>query len=54
MRPGRPPRRPTGDTSTLTVRIGSTDKNLLIDQADAFDMSITEYLVTLIRRDAGL
>ncbi len=53
-RQGRPPRRPRGDNpSTLTIRLTAEIKNLLIDQAEATDLTITEYLTALIRRDAG-
>lgn len=49
---GRPPKRPTTNTATLTLRIPAHTKNLLIDQADAYDLTITEYLIALITRDA--
>jgi len=51
-RPGRPPVRATG-TTTLSLRIPAEIKNYLIDSAEALDMSITEYLLSLVRRDAG-
>jgi hypothetical protein len=51
-RPGRPPHRADGPT-TLSLRIPPDIKNYLIDTSEALDMSITEYLITLIRRDAG-
>jgi uncharacterized protein (DUF1778 family) len=44
--------RATG-TTTLSLRIPADVKNYLIDSADALDMSITEYLLSLVRRDAG-
>lgn len=50
-RHGRPPKQATYPT-TLTLKIPAKLKNLLIEQADAYDMSITEYLTTLIERDA--
>lgn len=50
-RSGRPPKLPTGPISTLTLKIPSEVKVLMIDQAEALDMSITEYLTTLVRRD---
>lgn len=52
-RTGRPPKAPTGDTATLTIRIPATDKALLMTMADAYDMSITEYILTLLRQDAA-
>lgn len=51
-RPGRPPIRAVG-TSTLSLRIPADIKNYLIDTSEGFDMTITEYLITLVRRDAG-
>ena len=51
-RPGRPPLRATG-TSTLSLRIPADIKNYLIDTSEALDMTITEYLITLVKRDAG-
>lgn len=51
-RTGRPPKTPTTKTTTLTLRIPATTKQQLITQADAYDMTITEYLTTLIQRDA--
>jgi hypothetical protein len=50
-RHGRPPKVATYPT-TLTLKIPAKLKNTLIEQADAYDMSITEYLTTLIERDA--
>lgn len=53
-KPGRPARRPSnGKPSSLTVRFPAEIKILLIDQADATDLSITDYLTSLILRDAG-
>jgi hypothetical protein len=51
-RTGRPPKAPTTKTTTITLRIPSTTKRQLMTQADAYDMTITEYLTTLIQRDA--
>ena len=51
-RPGRPPKR-ANSTTTLTLRIPADLKNTLIDQSEALDLTITEYLTTLIRRDQG-
>lgn len=51
-RPGRPPHRATQPT-TLSLRIPAEIKNYLIDTSEALDMSITEYLISLVRRDAG-
>ena len=49
-KPGRPPKRAT-TTTTLTLRIPPDIKNHLIETAEALDLTITEYLITLIRRD---
>lgn len=51
-RPGRPPQKADGPT-TLSLRIPAEIKNYLIDTSEALDMSITEYLISLVRRDAG-
>lgn len=52
-KPGRPPRRPNGNQpSTLTIRLEANIKNLLIDQAEATDLTVTEYLTSLILRDS--
>jgi uncharacterized protein (DUF1778 family) len=50
--PGRPPKQPTGDKSTLTLKVTSDFKRLLMSQADAYGMTLTEYLITLVKRDA--
>ena len=50
--PGRPPKQPTGDKSTLTLKVSSDFKRLLMSQADAYGMTLTEYLITLVKRDA--
>jgi uncharacterized protein (DUF1778 family) len=51
---GRPPKRALpGDRPTLTIRLSVDEKNLLVEQADAYDMTITEYLMSLVRRDAS-
>jgi hypothetical protein len=49
---GRPPKHPTGTHSTLTIKIPAEDKTLLIEMANAYDMSITEYILTLLKNDA--
>lgn len=50
---GRPPKQPTGTHSTLTIKISASDKTLLIQMADAYDMTITEYILTLLKNDAS-
>lgn len=49
---GRPPTPPNKPTVTLTLRIPAHLKQHLIDTADALDMPINEYMITLIARDA--
>ena len=53
-RHGRPPHRAQPNTkTTLTIKIDSDIPNLMVDQADAFDLSIGEYLGMLVVRDWG-
>ena len=53
-RHGRPPVRAQANTkTTLTIKIPSDVKNLMVDQADAFDLSLSEYLSMLVVRDGG-
>jgi len=51
-RTGRPPKHATGTHTTITLRIPAELKATLIEQSDAYDMTITEYLTTLVERDA--
>lgn len=51
-KPGRPPRRPKdGKPSSLTVKLPADVKLALIDQAEAYDLTVTEYLCALVERD---
>lgn len=51
---GRPPRRPDGNKpSNLTIKLSAKVKNLLIDQAEATDLTVTEYISALVMRDAA-
>lgn len=50
-RPGRPPAPPKGSTSTITLRLPADVKEKLIDSSKALDLSMTEYLCALVRRD---
>jgi hypothetical protein len=53
-RHGRPPHKaPPNTKTTLTIKIPSDVKNLMVDQADAFDLSLSEYLSLLVVRDGG-
>jgi antitoxin component of RelBE/YafQ-DinJ toxin-antitoxin module len=50
---GRPPVRPNGTKSSITMKIPSKFKQLVLDQAEAYGMTITEYIMTLVERDAS-
>ena len=52
-RMGRPTKTATGKFSTITTRIPADKKNFITDLADGYDMTITEYLLTLVERDAS-
>ena len=52
-RAGRPPKRPTGTGCTLTLRVPSKIKQYLIDTSENLDMSLTEYIIMLVQRDAA-
>lgn len=53
-RTGRPPKRAADGTDTmLTIRVPAATKNLMIDMADAYDLSLAEYLRLLVERDAS-
>lgn len=51
-KPGRPPKNCTTKNTTLTIKIPAKTKNLIIEMADGYDMTLTEYLTTLVNRDA--
>jgi hypothetical protein len=52
-RTGRPPKRATDDKPALvTIRLSPETKNLLIDMAEAYDVTIAEYITLLVNRDA--
>ena len=49
---GRPPKRAAAGTSTtLTVRIPAEIKNQMVDRAEQYDFTVTEYLISLVERD---
>ena len=52
-RNGRPPQTTTKHKTTLTLKIDGELKNLMVSLADGYDMSLTEYVTTLVRRDAA-
>lgn len=47
---GRPPKEPTGDKVALTLKIPSEVKKKLMDDSNAFGMTLTEYIITLVQR----
>lgn len=51
---GRPPKKAEpGTMTTLTVRIPAGTKNKMVDQALAYDITLTEYIIALVERDAS-
>lgn len=52
-RNGRPPKKTETKTTTLTIKLPSPIKNQIIDLADGYDMTITEYIITLVNKDAS-
>ncbi len=52
-RMGRPTKQATGKYSTVTIRVPAETKNFITTLADGYDMTITEYLLTLVERDAS-
>ena len=52
-RMGRPPKINATKTTTLTIRLSPDDKRLLCELADGYDMTLTEYIMTLVQRDAS-
>ena len=51
--PGRPTVRPTTPYTTLTIRIPSLLKEKIINQADAVDLTLTDYITSLVIRDGS-
>lgn len=50
---GRPPKH-TNKPTTLTLKLEPHIKNHIIDTAHAYDLTITDYILTLINRDAEI
>jgi len=50
---GRPPVVPNGGKSSLTMKVSAEFKQTVLDQAEAYGMTITEYIQTLVERDAS-
>jgi predicted HicB family RNase H-like nuclease len=49
-RPGRPPEAPTKEICAITLRVPAAVKTHLIEQSEALDISINEYMIMLIER----
>ncbi len=53
-RQGRPPKTATDDRpAKVTVRVAGDAKNLMVEMAASYGLTIGEYLETLVRRDAA-
>jgi len=50
---GRPAKLPTTDKATITMKIGADLKRLIVTQSQAYGMTITEYITTLVHKDTG-
>lgn len=50
---GRPPTIPTKENTTITMKIPSTLKISILQQSQAYDMTITEYIRMLVERDTA-
>lgn len=50
--PGRPVTQPTKPVVTLTLRVSKEFKEKLIAQAQAVDLTLTDYLKALVERDS--
>lgn len=49
--PGRPVVQPTKAVSTITLKVSKEFKEQLISQADAVDLTLTDYIKALVERD---
>jgi hypothetical protein len=50
---GRPPVVPEGNRASLSLKVSADLKRLVLQQANAYDMTITEYVEMLVLRDVG-
>lgn len=50
---GRPPKPTTQKHSTITIKIPGQTKNEIVALAEGYGLTITEYLLTLVQRDAS-
>lgn len=51
--PGRPVVVPTKEQSTITLKVSREFKERLIAQADAVDLTLTDYIKALVYRDGA-
>jgi hypothetical protein len=51
--PGRPVVHPTSETTTITLKVSREFKERLIVQADAVDLTLTDYIKSLVLRDGA-
>ena len=51
--PGRPVVMPTKPITTITLRVSKEFKEQLIAQAEAVDLTLTDYLIALVERDGA-
>lgn len=51
--PGRPPKDPETPYVIMTMRVPAEFKRLLMEQADAYGMTMTEYIKMLVERDGS-
>ena len=51
--PGRPVVMPTKPYTTLTLRVSKEFKEKLIAQAEAVDLTLTDYIIALVERDSA-
>lgn len=51
--PGRPVVKPTKEVSTITLKVSKDFKERLISQADAVDLTLTDYIKALVYRDGS-
>lgn len=49
--PGRPVVHPTSETTTVTLKVSREFKERLIVQAEAVDLTLTDYIKSLVLRD---
>jgi antitoxin component of RelBE/YafQ-DinJ toxin-antitoxin module len=51
--PGRPPKQPDNNKSSITMKVDADFKRTVIGQADGYGLTITEYFRLLVARDCG-